>query len=425
MPRSGYSEEIQEIMGRIPNWVVRWGLSVVFILFMVVLGISCFFKYPEVITAPIVLTTLHPPADLMARSTGKIEYLLVDNGDRLLQGDVVAVLFNTTDYRQVLDLERQLADSSFSLGAEVNRIQEREAMQLGELQSFYSGFVKECKSYDHYLKSEAVLLQKQQIERQIEMLHQKQYTQKQQLVILKKDLEFERNNIKRDSILYNVKALAEAEFEKSQQNLLQKELSVANQENVLVSTQSTIIDLENQLMNMTFQYDDQVHDYLLQINERREQLLAQIKLWKEQYVLLAPIDGMIAFTNYWSENQNIKEGDRLATVIPDDSVRIIGRMTIPSSGLGKVKIGQQVNIKLNGFPYMEYGLLKGYLSSISAIPEETGYVAEVVLPKGLLSSYQTRFQFIQQMDGVGEIVTKDTRLIERFIRPIESLFKNN
>ena len=33
MPRPIYSDEVQEIMGRIPGWVVRWGLSVIFSIF--------------------------------------------------------------------------------------------------------------------------------------------------------------------------------------------------------------------------------------------------------------------------------------------------------------------------------------------------------------------------------------------------------
>ena len=120
----------------------------------------------------------------------------------------------------------------------------------------------------------------------------------------------------------------------------------------------------------------------------------------------------------------------MATIIPDDSIQIIGRILIPSSGLGKVKIGQQVNVKLNGFPYMEYGLLKGQLSSISSVPEtldseQTGYMAEVTFPDGMISSYKNKFKFIQQMDGMAEIITKNTRLIERFVQPVESLFKNN
>ena len=66
MPRSLHSEEIQEIMGRIPGWVVRWGISVIFSLFAVLLLISFFFKYPETIASSIVITTSNPPSDLIA-----------------------------------------------------------------------------------------------------------------------------------------------------------------------------------------------------------------------------------------------------------------------------------------------------------------------------------------------------------------------
>ena len=44
MPRPIYSDEVQEIMGRIPGWVVRWGLSVIFSIFIVLLGVTYFFK---------------------------------------------------------------------------------------------------------------------------------------------------------------------------------------------------------------------------------------------------------------------------------------------------------------------------------------------------------------------------------------------
>ena len=181
---------------------------------------------------------------------------------------------------------------------------------------------------------------------------------------------------------------------------------------------------------MTIQYDNELNDFQLQFDEQKNLLLAQIKLWKDSYILCAPNDGKVTFTKYWSVNQNITTGDRLATLVPQDSLHIIGRMIVPSAGFAKVKIGQQVNVKLSGFPYMEYGLLKGRLASLSSVPEvdesgTEGYIAEVIFPDGLISSYKNRFRFIQQMDGTAEIITKDTRLIERFLQPLKSLFENH
>lgn len=115
MPRPIYSDEVQEIMGRIPGWVVRWGISVIFSIFITLLGVAYFFKYPEVVTSSIVLTTTNPPTELIARSTGKVEHILVENGQSVLPNELIAVLFNTADYRSVLQLEKVLSDSLFSL----------------------------------------------------------------------------------------------------------------------------------------------------------------------------------------------------------------------------------------------------------------------------------------------------------------------
>ncbi len=91
-----------------------------------------------------------------------------------------------------------------------------------------------------------------------------------------------------------------------------------------------------------------------------------------------------------------------------------------------------VHVKLNGYPYMEFGVLRGVIRSLSAVPEQVqtqngaaiAYYAEVLFPQGMKMSYNRELPMIQQMDGSAEIVTEDLRLIERFILPIISLFKN-
>lgn len=429
MPRPIYSDEVQEIMGRIPGRVVRWGISVIFSIFVILLGVAYFFKYPEIVTSSIVLTTTNPPTELIARSTGKVEHILVENGQSVLPNELIAVLFSTADYRSVLQLEKVLSDSLFSLSTERGYFENRTNL-LGELQPHYTALEKTCKSYSHYMQTGAIPQQKIQIEQQIKMLYAGLRAQEKQLEILQRDLRFERNNQKRDSVLFHSHALTEADYDASVQKLLQKELSVTSQQSSIISTKNDILSQEKQLTDLTIQYDNEQNEFQLQFEEQRTQLLAEIRLWKDKYILNAPIAGKITFTKYWAENQNITTGDRLATIVPEDSTQIIGRITIPSSGLGKVEVGQQVNVKLNGFPYMEYGLLKGRLISISSVPEtinqeEIGYIGEVAFPQGMVSSYKNKFRFIQQMDGTAEIITKDTRLIERFVQPIESLFKNH
>jgi hypothetical protein len=97
---------------------------------------------------------------------------------------------------------------------------------------------------------------------------------------------------------------------------------------------------------------------------------------------------------------------------------------VPSSGIGKIGPGQPVNIKLSGYPYLQHGMLTGHIRSVSLVPEQEGYIAEIGLEKGMLSSYSEQLKLVQEMDGTAEIITKEMRMIYRFINPLKMLFNN-
>ncbi|MBC8620117.1 hypothetical protein H8788_20470, partial [Parabacteroides faecis] len=40
------SEEVQEVMGQIPAWIVRWGITLLFVVVLALLVGSYFFIYP-------------------------------------------------------------------------------------------------------------------------------------------------------------------------------------------------------------------------------------------------------------------------------------------------------------------------------------------------------------------------------------------
>lgn len=50
------SEDVQEIMGEIPAKIVRWGTTIIFIVIIILIAGSYFFKYPEVINSDIIIT---------------------------------------------------------------------------------------------------------------------------------------------------------------------------------------------------------------------------------------------------------------------------------------------------------------------------------------------------------------------------------
>ncbi len=74
----------------------------------------------------------------------------------------------------------------------------------------------------------------------------------------------------------------------------------------------------------------------------------------------------------WNKNQVINNGDFVFTIIPKNHSAYICKLQAPALNSGKIKIGQDVNIKLRNYPDNEYGVLKGKVKDISLIPNSEG-----------------------------------------------------
>ena len=435
MPQTNhsFSPEAHEILGRMPAWIIRWGVTVIFVIFAGIL-VGCYFiKYPDTVAAPVVITTVNPPADLYARYDGLIDSICVADGQAVQKGTLVAVLRTAAARGDVQRMETHLSVIVETPIAEwIAAPWLGEKYSLGEIQSVFADFQGKCRDYAHYLETDLIGRKKRLLQQQIDKNREYYGKLRRQQALLAEDLGYQRKIHRRDSLLYAENVISSADFETSSQNLLQKRNSKAGFDATLTSTELTIIQSEQQIVELTLQQENERAEYERSIDQSRQQLMAQLAQWRQQYVLEAPAAGRVTLVSYWSENQHVSVGDKLASIVPDGETEVIGRMQVPTAGFGKVKVGQTVNVKLNGYPYMEFGVLRGTIRSLSAVPEQVQtqqgasavYIAEVVFPEGMRTSYKKELPMIQQMDGTGEIITEDMRLIERFIQPIVSLFKN-
>ena len=234
---------------------------------------------------------------------------------------------------------------------------------------------------------------------------------------------------KRDSSLYTGGVIAPAEFEKSEQSYLQVKNSYQSLQASLANTQMQVNQLNYQVIDLQSQKMDQSRRLLNALKEAYDNLKATIAEWEKAYILSSPIEGKVTFTRFWNKNQYVMAGDIVFTVVPGKPQRILGRVKLPSTGSGKVKVGQMVHIQLENFPYTEFGMLDGKVESMSLIPESNQqgvfYTAEISLPRGLTTNYGKTLPFNQEMQGTAEIITKNLTLFERFINPIKSALKKS
>ncbi|MDR2585930.1 MAG: hypothetical protein LBC84_06915, partial [Prevotellaceae bacterium] len=147
------SEEVQEVLGWIPPWIQRAGITVLFVIVVVLLIGSWFFRYPDVIEAPLVVTSNNPPVQVNARANGKITHLLVINKQQVKESDYLAVIDNPANIHDVRDLRIKLSmwhelvrnENFFFTSEELNQ-----KYELGDLQSSYLGFIRSAENYQQF-----------------------------------------------------------------------------------------------------------------------------------------------------------------------------------------------------------------------------------------------------------------------------------
>ena len=160
---------------------------------------------------------------------------------------------------------------------------------------------------------------------------------------------------------------------------------------------------------------------------RKNELESSISLWKEHYLLYAPIAGELEYLSFWRNNSFVQAGQELFTIIPDKN-NVIGEVVIPSFGAGKVEKGQTANVKINNYPYDEYGLLKGVVKSVSRMTNKLktqsgdvdAYQVVVSFPEGLVTNFGRLLPLDFESKGTVEIITKRKRLIERLFDNLKS-----
>ena len=421
------SEEIEEILGKTPNWIIRRGITVVFSVIALLFIGSWFFKYPDIINSTIVITTENVPATIVAKTNGKITDIFIKDNQIVKKNEYLGIIENPANYIHVKEIKGKL-DTLKSVMLDFDSVTDHQVnfksvYSLGDLQTQYSTFRKNYEDYLQFLRMDYQHKKIESINKQIAKYKQMNLKLARQQDIMRQKLMLGRSQYNRDSSLYSNNTIALADFEKSKATLLDNKYSYVSSGATIDNTLISINQLEQSVLELEQDYAEKKKNFELLFKESYDNLQTQIKLWEQTYILKSPIDGIITFTKVWSINQNVVAGDKVMTVIPKDASRILGKLTIPVSGSGKVKSGQKVNIKLTNYPYMEYGMIEGKIKSISLIPSDNTYIAEVEFPDGLITNYGKKIEFSQEMQGSAEIVTDDIRLIERFFNPIKSLLK--
>lgn len=421
-------DEVQQIFGRPPSWTLRWGILVIFVFFTGLITMAYFIEYPDTVVAPVQITTENPPIPIVTRASGKISELKVANGDIVTVGQALAELENTALHSDIVILAERVATAiPLNNPYDFLALDFNENLQLGSIQTTYADFLQHRQDLDFYLENRHAGKQRRALRKQIDQLENlnkaltKQEATQRQIVALIDE------NLKRRTGLQaqGLESLEGSEAAREKKLRAQKELeSIDNQR---ITNDLRIAEINTQILGLRQDDSTTGNQKWQQVKEDIQQLQRELTEWKQTYLIAAPIEGQISMPKILTEQQFVKAGEELLTIVPIGGAgQLIAQAQLPTNNSGKVSKLDSVNIRLNGFPYQEYGVIRGAVLEIAAVPnaDGSGYLAEIELPNGLVTTYNQNLDFRQQMKGEAHIITKKRRIMERIFDPIMSALYN-
>jgi len=148
------------------------------------------------------------------------------------------------------------------------------------------------------------------------------------------------------------------------------------------------------------------------------------------YALTAPVTGK-ATTLLTSLGRTVSPQIPLVTIIPDGG-ELIAELFVPSRTAGFVKIGQEVKLTFEAFPYQDFSFLPATISSVTStilLPSETDASISVVEPvyrvlatlqTDKIKSNNTTIDLQPGMKLQATIVLEKMKIIDRYLNPLRA-----
>ena len=416
------SEEVQDILTKIPHWIIRWGSLVVLVILLLLFLVSWMVKYPDIITTEITITTQIPPEKLVAKTSGKIQAILIDDKAIVNVNTPLAVIENAANYKDVF-LLKAITDT-ISLSNSKFPFEKLQAAQFGEIENSFAMFQKE------YIASELnKQLQPYKVESSAQSFESKQLRERLQLLegqkeINQSELKLLKTDVERYEKLFKKGIISAQEIEKQRLIYLQAEKNYKSLLSSISQLKSSINELNRSSKTTVINESTTSINLERSVMQSFYQLKKAIKDWELNYVFRSSVKGTVSFLQIWSENQTINTGENMFAIIPSTEKGYIGKVKAVAQNSGKLQIGQKVNIRLANYPDREFGVIEGKLKTISLTPDKEGnLLLNIELPNGLQTSYKKQINFQQEMTGTADIITEDLRLLERLLYQFRDVFR--
>jgi multidrug efflux pump subunit AcrA (membrane-fusion protein) len=419
-----HTDDMQDIITTVPAWILRWGITLFFGILVLIISLSALIRYPDIVNASLKIDSPNSPKPVVAKVPGKLVKLLVKENETVKAGQPLAYIESTANHDEVISLSGNLKDLQKLVLLDkpiVNAFfNKADKTQLGELQASYQTFFQAYLTYRSSVQNgfsvqKRVYLQKDllDLDKQEAQLHAEKQIQQ-------RDFSIAEDEYRMHQKLAQEKVETSAELRQQESKYLAKKSPLIQTEASLVTASTNYSAKQKEILELDNQIVEEKSKFLQALNS----LISQVDDWESKYVLTASQSGKLAYAGIVQENQVLVPNQEVFYVNPGNE-DFFGEMAIPQNNMGRVKVGQEVLIKLKSYPFEEYGMLKGEIKYIADIPyKDSVFISKVDFKIRKVSDMKRPIHLKQGMMADAEIVTQDATILQRIGRNILKVINN-
>lgn len=417
------SEEVQEILGTPPSWMVRWGSLTALALFVLLMWLSFLVKYPDVVEADIRLVSKDPPIRITASNANRIDEVIVKNNTMVDSGQALIAFRSNANFRHVLTLEDYITALPSLRDEDLLKFKVPNNLVLGELQADLFDFQDVQLKYNSqaYKNLSTSDLRSSQI--RITRLDRSMDYQKEMRRQIQEQIAEAEQERKNKEHLVSVNQASQEDVNRVQRRIMDLNKELIRTETEIRDRDSELSALRIKVRSMERGADSETNFASDVLRESFLRLRAGVNTWKESNIIEAPRSGLVQIVGRnVVENNFVYKDEPLMAIVPSKSKEIVGKMFIPFNRSGRVKLKQKVIVHLESLDYQEYGVLEGEVAWKSLSPRDDGQKVEVPIdvtfPTKMVTTAGKLVPTDEELFGEARIITEERRFIERIFSGI-------
>lgn len=412
------NEEIQEILGTPPGWILRFGTIIFFIVIVVLIWLSYWIQYPDVVVSEIIVSFNDPPSKLISPKSGYLNKLHAVHNQKVKKGQLLISYNSEANYQDVLSLYEKLLQVKQTNQSSILSLSFSENYSIGELQKYLFQFLDKQNQYSLRVKGISEVTNKSDKQKQISSLENGIEYSTNLRDNLAVQIENTQIQLKNEEAMVKMDKLSQSELNKTRDKLTVLSSNLNATEAEIKDKQFKISNLKSDLVNLSVSSEKGREVALSEMNAAFVQFKSNVSQWISSHLIISPTDGMVQVTNkFLKSGQYVNKDEPLLIIIPPQSNKMKGIMNVPFNESGNIKRNQLVLVRLNSYPSSKFGIIQGKVASSSsiALEEDEKLVSPVTVyfENGLVTTTGYKVSTKKELSGMARIITQNKRFIQR------------